>query len=133
MSLHRHSAVLFALTEASAEAQTGSSYAVLPADGDGQADSAQGFRALISATQSGGATSPTTDVKVETSADGTNWVEVAGSTQLTADGSTYEFKALEALGPLVRARTALGGGTLPSHTAKVVLVSNGPFRLKKVA
>ena len=133
MSAHRHTATLLDVSEATATAQTGSTYSVVPADGDGQADSAQGFRAFLFATQSGGATSPTTDVKVETSPDGTNWIEVASITQLTADGSKGELDAITALGPNVRARTLLAGGTAPNHTAKVVLASNGPFRLLKVA
>ena len=130
MSLHRHTASLLTVSTATATEQTGSTYAVLPADGDGVADYSQSFRVFLSASQTGGATSPTTSVKVETSTDGTNWVEAALSTQLTADGGVSEMKAITALGPLVRARTILGGGTKPSHTAKVVLVSNGAFRIK---
>jgi len=130
MSLHRHNAALLTVSTAVATEQTGSTYAVLPADGDGVADYSQSFRVFLSASQTGGATSPTTSVKVETSTDGTNWVEAATSTQLTADGGLSELKAITALGPLVRARTILGGDTKPSHTAKVVLVSNGAFRIK---
>lgn len=129
MSAHRHTATLLQFVDTKNASQTGSVYAVVPADGDGQVDSNQGFRVFIFATQAGGATSPTTDIKIETGPDGTNWVEVATMTQLTADGNRGEFKSITALGPFVRARTVLGGGTLPNHTAKVVLASDGPFRL----
>ena len=132
MAIYRHIATLLDVTTATDQAQTGSAYAVLPLDGDRQNDAQQGWRVFFDATQSGGATSPTTDVVLETSHDGTNWVQVAQATQLTADGEVHEFAAVSALGPYVRASTVLGGGTPPSHTATVKLASSGPFRLKGV-
>lgn len=132
MSAHRFKATLLDVSEATATGQTGTSYTVVPADGDGVADSSQTFRVFLFGSQSGGATTPTTVVKLETSPDGTTWVEAATSTQLQADGNVGEFKSVTALGPYVRARSLLGGGTPPSHTAKVVLVSDAPFRLIKV-
>mgnify|MGYP000862453069 CR=1 FL=1 len=133
MSAHRYTATLLEIADATATAQTGSTYAIVPADGDGQVDSNQGFRVFVFATQSGGATSPTTDAKIETGPDGTNWVEVATMTQLTADGSRGELKSITALGPFLRARTVLAGGTAPNHTARIILASDGPFRLIKKA
>ena len=130
MSVHRHKALLLAVTPATDEDQVGSTYAVLPADGDRQGDSDQAFRVFLHGSQSGGATSPTTDIRLETSDDKTNWVVAASAAQMTQDGSIHEFKAVTALGPYVRAVTQLGGGTKPNHTASVVLVSNGPFRLR---
>lgn len=133
MSAHRFKATLLDVSEATATGQTGTSYTVVPADGDGVSDSGQTFRVFLFAGQSGGATTPTTVVKLETSPDGNTWVEAATSTQLQADGNVGEFKSVTALGPYVRARSILGGGTPPSHTAKVVLVSDAPFRLIKAA
>lgn len=133
MSVHRNRATLLEVTEAASEDQTGSTYAVLPSDADAQNDAGQGFRAFFALTQSGGVTSPTTDAVVETSPDGTNWVTVASATQLTSDGSGTSFVDIAALAGFVRARTTLGGATNPDHTAKIVLVSNGPFRLRLVA
>jgi len=133
MSLHRHTATLLEVTEATSEDQTGSTWAVLPSEGDGVADPSQGFGVFITATQDGGATSPTTDVTVETSVDGDNWVEVASATQLTADGTQTEMDTIDNLGPYVRATTTLGGGTAPDHTVSVVLTSDAPFKLVQVS
>jgi len=132
MSIYRHVATLLEVTTGTDQAQTGSSYAVLPVDGDRMTDAQQGWRVFFDATQSGGATSPTTDVLLETSHDGTNWVEITRATQLTADGETHNFAVVSALGPYVRASTLVAGGTAPTHTATVKLASNGPFRLKGV-
>lgn len=133
MSIFRNVHTLLEVSDATDEAQTGSTYAVLPQDGDKLNDAQQGWHAFFDLTQSGGATSPTTDAILETSHDGTNWVEVVKATQLTQDGEGHEFKAISALGPYVRAVTAVGGATAPNHTATVKLASNGPFRLKAVA
>jgi len=133
MSLHRHTATLLAVTSAVATDQVGSTFVVLPADGDRLNDKDQSFRAFFHATQDGGVTAPTTDVRLETSDDKTNWVSVVAATQLTQNGSVHEFKDVTALGPYVRTVTVLAGATKPNHTATVTLVSNGPFRIKKVS
>lgn len=133
MSVYRNVHTLLAVTEATDQAQTGTTYAVLPQDGDKLNDAQQGWYAFFDLTQSGGATSPTTDAVLETSHDGTNWVPAVSATQLSQDGEGHEFKAITALGPYVRAITAVGGATAPNHTATVKLASNGPFRLKAVA
>jgi hypothetical protein len=114
---------------AQSEAQTGAAYAVVPASNDDQSDSEQPFRVAFHAKQSGGASSPTTDVVLQTSADNEHWADVIGATQLTADGEVDEISTSVALGPFVRAVTRLGGGTLPAHSAKVVLLSTGNYRL----
>ena len=130
MSLHRHAATLLSVSSAVAVGQIGTTYVVLPADGDNVSDNNQSFRAFFHATQAGGDTAPTTDVRLETSGDKTNWIPVVSASQLAQDGQVHEFKDAPALGPYVRAVTQLGGGTKPNHTATVQLVSNGPFRLK---
>ena len=130
MPLFRNLQTLFAMSEAKSTAQTGTGYRVVANQGDDTSDTSQLFRAFISATQSGGVTSPTTDVNVETSWDGTSWFKVANSTQLTADGTTHEWKEIAALGPWVRATTTLGGATKPSHLVVVKLVSTAPFKLR---
>lgn len=85
-------------------------------------------------TQSGGASSPTSKVTVQTSPDKTTWIDVVSSTQLTADGTVDEIK--DPTLPLlryIRAKTVLGGGTAPTHSAVVFLTSNvGMPKLKKV-
>ena len=133
MSLHRHTRALLAVTTAVATGQIGSTYVVLPVEGDRVRDHEQSFRVFFDASQQGGATAPTTDVRLETSHDQQNWVNVASATQLTQDGEVHEYKAVQALGPYVRAVTQLGGATKPNHTAVVVLASNAPFRLKALS
>jgi len=133
MSVHRNTAKLLSVAPATDTGQVGSTYLVLPSDGDRLNDKDQSFRVFLHGTQAGGATGPTTDIRLETSDDKTNWVTAASATQLTQDGSVHEFKDITALGPFVRAVTQLGGATKPNHTASVLLASNGPFRLKKVS
>ena len=132
MSLYRHTRALLAVITAANTDQTGATKVVLPSDGDKVPDQAQSYRVFFDVTQSGGVTAPTTDVKLQTSHDKTNWVTVASATQLTADGEVHEFADVSALGPYVRAVTELGGATKPNHTAIVVLASNAPFRVKTV-
>jgi hypothetical protein len=107
----------------------GHEHTVVPSDLDNVGDADQAWHVFVAATQSGGATSPTTDVIVETSFDGgSTWAEVASATQLTGDGGKPELIALKALGPRLRATKKLGGGTKPNSTAVVLLASNGLFK-----
>ena len=109
----------------------GPEYRVVPSDLDDIDDAAQKWLVFVNATQSGGATSPTTDVIVETSFDdGGSWVEVAKATQLTGDGGAPELIELTALGPRIRASKVLGGGTKPNSSAVVRLASNGMFKVQ---
>ncbi|MFH1465115.1 MAG: hypothetical protein ABIO70_12085, partial [Pseudomonadota bacterium] len=85
MALFRNVHVLLLVATASAEGATGAKKRIAPLDGDGTNDGSQAFRVFIDVTQEGGADSPTTDVMLETSADGTNWVSVAKATQLTTN------------------------------------------------
>ena len=129
MSVFRYSATLLDVSTAVNTNQEGDEYVVLPSDADGAADHQQTFMAFLHATQDGGATSPTTDVSLQTSSDGENWVEVAATTQLSANGSVDELDSVAGLGRYVRAQTTVAGGTAPDHTAKVILVSDAPFSL----
>ena len=107
----------------------GNEFTVIPSDIDDVSDADQKWHVLVSATQSGGVTSPTTDVTIETSFDGgTTWVAVAAATQLTGDGGAPELLELKALGPRIRASKKLGGATKPNSTAVVRLASNGLFK-----
>jgi hypothetical protein len=107
----------------------GNQHMVVPSDLDDVGDADQQWHVFVTATQSGGDTNPTTDVTIETSFDGgSTWAKVAGSKQLTGDGSQSELIKLEALGSRLRATKKLGGGTKPSSTAVVLLASNGLFK-----
>ncbi len=132
MSIFNNISTLLDVSQATNTAQTGSTYLLLPVSGDSVPSTAQSLRVFFHATLSGGATSPTVDVRLQTSDDKTNWINVTSMTQLTAAIPRHEFVTVSALGPYVRAITELGGGTVPNHTAKVVLASNGGFALRKV-
>ena len=132
MSIFNNAHTLLDVTQATNQAQTGSIYLLLPASGDGVPSTAQSLRVFFDGSLSGGASSPTVDVRLQTSHDKASWISVQSMTQLTASGQRHEFVPVSALGPYVRAVSELGGGTLPNHTAKVVLASNGGFTLRKV-
>lgn len=129
MPLYSNQATLLETESATDVDQTGTTYVIVPDEGDSVPDHSQEYRAWFITTQTGGASSPTTDCLVETSPDGDTWVTVASATQLTADGGVGEWKDLAELGSYIRVRTVLGGGTKPEHTAKVILASTGSLRL----
>lgn len=83
---------------------------------------------IFNLTTTGG-TSPTLDAKLQTSMDGTNWVDVASMTQLTGAGSRNERVALAFLGPYVRGVVDAGGTAAPDWTGYVYLLMDRPFTL----
>lgn len=132
MSIFNNIATLLDVSQATNQSQSGNTYLLLPVSGDGVPTTAQSLRVFFDATLAGGATSPTVDVRLQTSHDKVSWINAVSMTQLTAAIPRHEFVAVAALGPYVRAISELGGGTLPNHTVKVVLASNGGFTLRKV-
>ncbi len=76
-----------------------------------------------------GGTSPTLDAKLQSSVDGTNWVDVASMTQLTGAGSRNERVALAWCGPYVRGIVDAGGTASPNWTGSVNLLMDRPFSL----
>jgi hypothetical protein len=130
MPLFRNVQTVLSMSAASNQDQAGTAYRVVPNEGDQVLDHDQVFQVFFDVTQSGGASSPTTDVSLETSHDGSSWFKLVGATQRTADGTTHEWKAATAVGPWVRATTALGGGTKPNHQVTVKLASSAPFKLR---
>ena len=135
MNLFKSMATLLAVTTAVATDQTGNTYRIETAAEDGVKDHEQEFQFYFYGNQSGGASSPTSQIKIQTSPDNINWVDNVESTQLTATGDKAETKGHATLPLLryVRAVTTLGGGTNPNHTCEVRIISNGPFRLKSVS
>ena len=109
----------------------GTGYRILPGQADQQTDDVQDFRFVTSLNFSGGATSPTAQIFIQGSIDGSTWIDLASGTSRTAAGTYNEV--IEATGiallPWVRARVVLGGGTNPNVYATVDVVSNGPFSL----
>lgn len=133
MRLLRNMATLLTVTGASvATDQTGATFRLETSAEDGIKDTEQTWQVYFKLTQAGGATSPTVKVKLQTSPNKTDWVDVVESTQLTADGGKFEIKDVSGgpLLPYVRAVTVLGGATKPNHTAEVRLVSDGSFRAR---
>lgn len=132
MGLFRHIYPLLSVSEDAVGSQTGASYAIVPSDSDRTEDHQISFRAFIDAIQSGGGSSPTLKVSVQTSHDGTSWVDALTPLQMAADGTTHQFRTIDALGPYVRATTELGGSPLPTQVVTVVLAADGAFRLQRV-
>ena len=129
MPSFRHVRTVLAMSKAKTENQSGETLRLVPGEGDGVNDTSQLFRVFFDVVQSGGASSPTTDVSLETSHDGSSWIKLVGSTQVTADATTHEWKEVTCVGPYVRATTTVGGGTKPSHQVTVKLASTAPFKL----
>ena len=135
MMLMKHMATLLAITAAVATEQTGHTFRIETNAEDGVRDHEQEFQVYFYGNQTAGASSPTSQILLQTSPDNTIWYDVVQSTELTATGEKAETRDV-AGAPLlkfVRAKTALGGGTAPSHTCEVRLVSNGSFRCKTVS
>ena len=133
MHLYKNMAVLLLVSTAVNTDTTGDAYRIETSSEDGIYDHDQDYQFYFNATQSGGASSPTSQVKIQTSPDGESWMDTVESTELTADGSKVETKSTTTL-PLmkyVRAVTTLGGGTKPHHAVEVRILSTAPFRARK--
>ena len=135
MKLYKNMAVLLRVATAVSDDQVGDTYRVETSSEDGVHDHDQDYQFYFKATQSGGASSPTSQIKVQTSPDGENWVDLVESTELTAEGTKVETKSTTTLPLLkfVRAITSLGGGTKPHLACEVRLVSTAPFRARKAS
>lgn len=128
MSMFRYEKTLLSQQAAAINVdQIGTPLQIIPSARDKVTEPAQGFYAWFRVTQTGGVTSPTTDVKLQTSQDKVNWVDAVAATQLTANGGLTELKAIPALTKWVRAVSVLAGATKPDHTVQVVLLSNAHF------
>lgn len=92
------------------------------------------LKAWCVVTTTGGASSPTADLVIETSADAVNWYTWDSITQITTATTSTQFLSTtdKVFFRYVRARLALGGGTAPTTTARVLLCSNGKFTLEAV-
>ena len=81
------------------------------------------FRAVFEIVQTG---TGTTDAKVQTSWDGTSWVDIAAATQVTAAGTANTTVAITVLGPQVRTVCVVTGAASSAITVR--LVSNSDFK-----
>ena len=131
MSIYRHTKTLLHVTTATDQNQDSGSYTIIPKPGDGVSEADQRFKVFFDGKQTGGAGTPTTDIRLLTSHDKSNWIVVASITQLTGtNGERHELADINALGPYVKAVSTTNGSTKPTHTVAVVLASNSSFDLK---
>lgn len=130
-NLFRSSKVIHDQTTAAAASLNGEAKAIRPGN-DAIPDFQQEFSVVFNTTMSGGAATPTLTQKLQTSWDGASWIDVAASTELTADGNVIEQKAITLkLGPFVRAAAIISGTV--SYTGSVRLVSNAHFTVASAA
>jgi len=122
--VYPHANTLLSVPTNTTANQTGTTFIVVARD---EVDPIQAAVA-ITASQSDGASSPTVSVICETSADGVNWVE-AHKVDLSSTTTATELEVVTILGPYVRARSVLGGGTRPNHNCKVSLLTTEPIQL----
>lgn len=108
----------------------GTAYRVLPDENDGQSNAVQEFKVVTTLNVAGG-TSPTAQVVVQGSVDGTTWIDLASGTQRSAAGSYSEILDPSNVGvlPWIRGRVVLGGTANPNVDCTVELVSTGGFLL----
>lgn len=108
---------------------TGPSMTLKPAD-DEVADKDQGWAVHFNLTATGG-TAPTLDAKLQTSWDGTTWVDVDVMTQLTSAATQNQVKDISAklLGPYMRGVVTPGGTAAPSFTGSITIMSNARFNV----
>ncbi len=135
MKLHRNSFKLLDVTGKAVNTdQKGRAYRIHPSDEDPQQDRDQGFQLHAVLTQEGGAGSPGTKVKLQTSIDKVHWVDVLETAKLSENGTLAVSKdtsaASSTLLTWIRAVTVVVGDTKPNHTAAVWLTSDGPFRCR---
>ena len=109
----------------------GTAYRALPAQSDQEPDDLPEFKFVTSLTFSGGATSPTAQLVIQGSVEGTTWIDLVSGTSRTSDGTYVEALDSTSVGllPWTRARLVLAGGTAPSVYASVEIVSTASFQL----
>ncbi|MFT5686106.1 MAG: hypothetical protein ACI8RZ_007061 [Myxococcota bacterium] len=130
-NLSRSSKVIHLQAAGVTASLNGATKALRPGNDD-VPDFNQTFAVVFNSTVAG-STTPSLTVKLQTSWDNANWVDVVAATAMTADGSAMEYKAIAAvhLGPFVRAAAVITG-TL-TYTGNVTLVSNAHFTVATVA
>lgn len=143
MRLHRNTFKLLAVAgDAVNTDQVGPAYRVQPSAEDGLPDTQQDYQlhAVLTLTKVGTTTEEgeplerlrqSARVKLQTSIDKVNWIDVVESAKALENGTKVVTKGAQ--GPLltwVRAVTVLTGAVKPNHTASVWLTSDGPFRCR---
>lgn len=116
-------------TSSTSSSITGAAYLIVPEGPDNDPEDVERwFRVFWNITITGG-TSPTVDSKLQTSINGTDWVDLSAMTQQTS-GTRSESKEPAYIHKYVRAIITLGGTANPTVTAaKVKLCCNRSFKL----
>lgn len=133
MKVDRHKNTLLSNAGPLAVDTNGTAYRVETQPGTEVDEAELDVRFYVAWTQAGGATSPTSQVIIQHSPDGTSWVNLVSGTQLTADGSQAQVldSTTIALMPYVRAILDVGGGTAPNVTnIAAYILSNAPIVLR---
>ena len=129
-TLLRSVATLLDKEAVSSASTVGTDHLLRPAS-DSVPDRLQDFAVQFILTGSS-MTSATVIAKVQTSWDNINWIDIATSTTLNADGNITEIKpTADHIGPYVRASVAITGTV--TYDAKVLLISDARFTLGTVS
>ena len=110
---------------------TGDAYKITPSRSDDVVADRFEMCFVIDHTITGSST-PTTDVTLQMSVDGTSWFDAAAFTQLTSSTLTKvepKVPAIQAAYVRVKKTTS---GTIATYTSKVKIIANGAFRITKV-
>jgi len=106
----------------------GTAYIPVPKE-DAESNAITKVRALFYLDQSGGSSSPTSKLKIQTSVDAVYWADVVESSTLTTTDSLCEESPEIAIGPYVRSALVLSGGVAPTCTGYVCLICTAPLDL----
>jgi len=129
-NLFRSQATLLSETSGVTATVTGTTYLLKPR-ADNVPDPQHVFQLQVNSTGASMSTASITP-KLQTSWDGTNWIDAATGTAITADGSLSELKPTTAnLGPYVRAVVTISGTA--TYTGTAFLVANAPFSLAAIS
>lgn len=130
-NFHRRKKTILTQTAGASATVTGSALRLIPSKDD-IPDHEHTFMVVFKTTGASMSSTPSITPSLETSWDGTNWMTVATGTALTANGTSYEQKAITGnLGPFVRGKATIAGTA--TFTGIFDLVSNGHFTTAAVA
>lgn len=131
MAIIRNRFEILLISEVASSGQTGRSHRIIPAL-NSHSDTDISFHAFVHMHMTGGASSPTVTVHLETSPNGTLWCAVGQPVVFDTAGDVCKLVPLETLCSYVRARIVLAGGTLPSYTGDVQLLASHPIKVERI-
>ncbi len=124
-NLFRSSKVIHTQTAGATATLNGSTHSLRPGN-DEIPDYQQDFAVVFKTVGTSMSSTPSITPKLQTSWNGTDWLDVVSGTALTADGQVIEQKAITTrLGPYVRAVATIAGTA--TYTGTVTLISNAHF------